>query len=312
MLYMLPAELSSASAGADVQPTATHNVFLLMVLVIWMLLFMLLAELGSVSAGADVQPTATHNVFLLMVLSPGIPAIPYQAMSSEAPQLGAECAPDSVDLGLDLHLTADSPMCESENSVILVDAALPAVGIPRTASCPAMMQLCFQQTGLIPVLSVGSNTPKTCLPIGPSYAEILCCGIDADPPGFLVGGEACWPISEEDRIAALGLVVAPLAPVLEPASGLVSYPPGPLDIKTPPSISSILTKYSLDTSYHLGHGSCSPKSLSAASSTDSHLDTSEVSYLGPQAAPSQLDSWQSVKSRRNRKSASKNSKGSRV
>ncbi|GMH15546.1 hypothetical protein Nepgr_017387 [Nepenthes gracilis] len=40
-----------------------------MVLVVWMLLHMLLAELGSVSAGADVQPTPTHNVFLLMVLN---------------------------------------------------------------------------------------------------------------------------------------------------------------------------------------------------------------------------------------------------
>ncbi|GMH15598.1 hypothetical protein Nepgr_017439 [Nepenthes gracilis] len=159
--------------------------------------------------------------------SPGNPAILYRAMSSEASQLGAECAPDSVDLRLDLHLTADSPMSEFENSVNSVDAtSAPDIGIARTASCPAMMQLCIQQTGLIPVLSVGYNTPNSCLPIGPSYAEILCCGIDADPPGFLVGGESCWPISEEDRIAALGLVGAPLPPVLERASGLVSYPPG--------------------------------------------------------------------------------------
>ncbi|GMH21249.1 hypothetical protein Nepgr_023091 [Nepenthes gracilis] len=249
--------------------------------------------------------------------SPGYPAVLYRAMSSETPQLGAECTPNSVilvDPGLDLHLTADSPRSESDNSVILVDAALPAVGIPRTVSCPAMMQLYFQQTGLIPVLAVGSNSPKSRLPIGPSYAEILCCGIGADPTGSVVGGEAYWPISEEDRIAALRLVVAPLAPVLEPASGLVSYPPGPLDpavdlTKTPPSISCILTKYSLDTSFHLGHGSSSPKSLSVASSTDSHLDNSEVSYLGPQANPPQLDFWQPVQSRRMRKSASKNSKG---
>ncbi|GMH07553.1 hypothetical protein Nepgr_009393 [Nepenthes gracilis] len=135
-------------------------------------------------------------------------------------------------------------------------------------------------------LSVGCNTPNSCLPIGPSYAEILCCGIDADPPGFLVGGEACWPISEEDRIAALGLVGAPLPLVLEQASGLVSYPPGPHDlagdlVNTPPSISRIITKYSLDTSYQLGHGSSSPKGLSAASSTDSHLDTSEIYGAAP-------------------------------
>ncbi|GMH19203.1 hypothetical protein Nepgr_021044 [Nepenthes gracilis] len=49
-------------------PTATHNVFLLMVLVVWLLSHMLLAELGLVSAGADMQPTATHYAFLLMVL----------------------------------------------------------------------------------------------------------------------------------------------------------------------------------------------------------------------------------------------------
>ncbi|GMH30415.1 hypothetical protein Nepgr_032258 [Nepenthes gracilis] len=119
--------------------------------------------------------------------SPGNPDILYRAMPSETPQLGVECTPDSVDTGLELQLTAGSPMSEPDNSMILVDAALPAVGIPRTASCPAMMQLC---------------SPKSRFPIGPSYAEILCCGISADPTGSLVGGEACWPISEEDRKAA--------------------------------------------------------------------------------------------------------------
>ncbi|GMH32006.1 hypothetical protein Nepgr_033850 [Nepenthes gracilis] len=54
--------------SSEDQPTATHNVFLLMVLVVWLLSHMLLAELGSVSAGADEQPTATHYAFLLMVL----------------------------------------------------------------------------------------------------------------------------------------------------------------------------------------------------------------------------------------------------
>ncbi|GMH00821.1 hypothetical protein Nepgr_002660 [Nepenthes gracilis] len=273
-------------------------------------------------------------------------------MSGEVSQLGSECAPDSdpldvvlcsrdqtgLDLGLDIHLTVDSPMSDSENSVNSVDAEwVPEVGIPRIASCPAMLQLCIQQTGQLPVPSVGCNAPISYLPIGPSYAEILCCGIDADPPGFLVGGESCWPISEEDRLATLGLVGAPikldphpprvavpklgatlplLPPVSEQASGPVAYPPGPhdlaVDLVTPPSISRIITKYSLDTSCQLGHGSRSPKGLSAASSTDSHLDTPEVSYLGPKAAPSQQDSWQPVKSRRNQKSASKNTKGTRV
>ncbi|GMH15609.1 hypothetical protein Nepgr_017450 [Nepenthes gracilis] len=232
--------------------------------------------------------------------SSGNPAIFYWAMSGEVSQLGAECAPDSdsldvvlcskdqsgLDLRLDLHLTVDSPMSDSENSVSSVDAvSAPEVGIPRTASCPAMVQLCIQQNGLLPVLSVGCNTPTSCLPIGPSYAAILCCGIDADLPGLLVGGEACWPIFEEDRIAALGPVGAPitldphpprvvvpkfesalplLPPVSEQASGLGSYPPGPHDlavdlVNTPPSISRIITKYSLDTSYQLGHGSSSPK-----------------------------------------------------
>ncbi|GMH16914.1 hypothetical protein Nepgr_018755 [Nepenthes gracilis] len=231
--------------------------------------------------------------------SPGIPDIPYQALSSDTPQLGVECTPGSADPGLELHLTADSPRSEPDNSMILVDVALPAVGFPRTASCPAMMQLC---------------TPKSRFPVGPSYAEILCGGIGAVPTGSLVGGEASWQISEDDRRAALGLVDDPLDPVLEPPIGLVYYPPGPPDPevdlhKTPPSISRILTKYSLDTSLHLGHGSSSPNSMCVASSTDSHLDNSEVSYLGPQADPPQLDSWQPVKSRRKRKSASKNSKG---
>ncbi|GMH23713.1 hypothetical protein Nepgr_025556 [Nepenthes gracilis] len=99
-----------------------------------------------------------------------------------------------------------------------------------------MMQLC---------------TPKSRFPIGPSYAEILCCGIGADPTGSLVGGEACWPISEDDRKAALGLVDAPLDPVLESPIGLDSYPPGPPNpevdlLKTPPSISRILTKSMAD------------------------------------------------------------------
>ncbi|GMH28239.1 hypothetical protein Nepgr_030082 [Nepenthes gracilis] len=34
----------------------------------WWMLYMLFGVLGSASAGADVQPSATHNVFLLMVL----------------------------------------------------------------------------------------------------------------------------------------------------------------------------------------------------------------------------------------------------
>ncbi|GMH28226.1 hypothetical protein Nepgr_030069 [Nepenthes gracilis] len=63
-----PATEASGPIANRLKPTATHNVFLLMVLVVWMLLHMLLTELGSVSAGVDVQPTATHNVFLLMVL----------------------------------------------------------------------------------------------------------------------------------------------------------------------------------------------------------------------------------------------------
>ncbi|GMH07538.1 hypothetical protein Nepgr_009378 [Nepenthes gracilis] len=158
--------------------------------------------------------------------SPGNPDIPYRALTS---QLRVDCTPVSVDTGLDLHLTADSPRSEPDNSMILVDAALPAGVVPRTASCPALMQQCTQ---------------KSHLPIGPSYAEILCCGTGDDPTGSLVGGEACWPISVDDRKAALGLVDAPLDPVLEPPIGLDSYPPGPPDpevdlLKTPPSISRV-------------------------------------------------------------------------
>ncbi|GMH19855.1 hypothetical protein Nepgr_021696 [Nepenthes gracilis] len=246
--------------------------------------------------------------------SSGNPAILCRAKSGEVSQLGSKCAPDSdpldivlcakdqtgVDLGLDLHLNVDSPMSDSVNSVNLVDAeSAPELTVP----------------------SVGCNAQFHCLPIGPSYAEILCRGIDADPPGVLVGGESSLAIFKEDRLAALGTGVCPfkldphppdvavpklesalplLPPVSEQASGPVAYPPGPhdlaVDLVTPPSISRIITKYSLDTSYHLGHGSCSPNGLSAASSTDSHLDTPEVSYLGPKAAPSQQDSWQPVKS----------------
>ncbi|GMH16917.1 hypothetical protein Nepgr_018758 [Nepenthes gracilis] len=107
-------------------------------------------------------------------------------------------------------------------------------------------------------------------------------------------------ISRDDRRAALGLVDDPLDPVLEPPIGLVYYPPGPPDpevdlLKTPPSISRILTKYLLDTSLHLGHGSSSPNSMCVASSTVSHLDNSKVSYLGPQTDLPQLDSWQPIR-----------------
>ncbi|GMH00857.1 hypothetical protein Nepgr_002696 [Nepenthes gracilis] len=261
----------------------------------------------------------------------GTPTILSQAMSGEGLQLGSECAPDSDPL----DVTVASPMSDSENFVYSVDAeSAPEVGIPRMPPCPAMLQLCNQQISQLPVPSVGCSSPNSCLPISHSYAEILCRGLDADSQGFLVGGVPWWPISEEDRIAALGLVGASitldphppgvavlklesalslLPPVSEQASGPVSYPPGPLDhavalVNTPPSISRILTKYSLDTSYQLGHGSSSPNGLSTASSTDSHLDTPEVSYLGSQVAPSQQDSWQPVKSRRNRRSASKDAK----
>ncbi|GMH04707.1 hypothetical protein Nepgr_006547 [Nepenthes gracilis] len=247
----------------------------------------------------------------------------YRAMSGVVSQLGSECTPDSnsrdvvlcskdqsgLDLGLDLHLTMDSPMSDSENSV-------------------------NSQTGLV-FVCLDATLQILAYQLVPPIFEILCCGIDADPLGFLVGGEAFWPISEEDRIAALGLVGAPitldphppgdavpklessvplLPPVSEQASGPVSYPAGPHDlavdlVNTPPSISRIIMKYSLDTSYQLGHGSSSPKGLSTTSSTDSYLDTPEVSYLGPKVAPSQQDSWQPVKSRRNWKSAFKNTKG---
>ncbi|GMH32050.1 hypothetical protein Nepgr_033894 [Nepenthes gracilis] len=167
--------------------------------------------------------------------SSGNPAIICRVKSGEVSQL--ECDPDSdpldialcsrdqtgVDLGLDLHLNADSPMSDSENSEISVGAeSVPEVGIPRTASCPALLQLCIRQTGLLPVLSAGCNAPISCLPIGPSFAEILCRGIDADPPGFLVGGKVCWPISEEERLAALGLVGAPVK--LDPHPTVVAVP----------------------------------------------------------------------------------------
>ncbi|GMH29498.1 hypothetical protein Nepgr_031341 [Nepenthes gracilis] len=271
--------------------------------------------------------------------SSGTPAILSQVKLCEVLQSGYENAPDSDPLdvvscswdqaglepGLGLHLTVASPMSDSVNSV---DAELaPAVGIPRIASCPAMLQLCNQQIAQLPVPSVGCNSPDPCLPIGPSFAEILCRGLDADSQGFLVGGVSCWPISEEDSIAALGPVGAsstlephpPGVTVPELEYALSLLPPvserarGPVDhvvdlVNAPPSISRIITKYSLDTSYQLGHGSSSPNGLLAASSTDSHLDTPAVSYLGSQVAPSQQDSWQPVKSRRNRKSVSKDAK----
>ncbi|GMH03514.1 hypothetical protein Nepgr_005353 [Nepenthes gracilis] len=99
--------------------------------------------------------------------------------------------------------------------------------------------------------------------------------------------------------------------------GSVASPPRPLDPDvdsddSPPSISRIIMKYSLDTSNHMEHGSSSPIGLLAASSADSHLDVPEVSYLGMQVAPSQPGFRKPVKSRRNRKSASKDAKISRV
>ncbi|GMG99211.1 hypothetical protein Nepgr_001051 [Nepenthes gracilis] len=231
--------------------------------------------------------------------SSGTPAILSQAMSGEGLQLGSECTPDSDPL----DVTVVSPMSDSENSVYSVDAeSTPEVGIPRIASCPAMLQLCNQQISQLPVPSVGCNFPNPCLPIGHSYAEILCRGLDADSQGLLESLCPNW-----------NLPFPYCPPVSEQACGPVSYPPGPHDhaidlVNTPPSISRILMKYSLDTSYQLGHDSSSPNGLSADSSTDSHLDTPEVSYLGSQVAPSQQDSWQPVKSRRNRRSASKDAK----
>ncbi|GMH30443.1 hypothetical protein Nepgr_032286 [Nepenthes gracilis] len=306
----------------------------------------------SLCEASSVNSLVTSKQKETGMVSSGKPAIICRVKSGEIPQLRSKCDPDSnpldsalcswdptgVDLGLDLHLNAESPRSESENSGNSVASeSVPEVGIPRSASCPAMGQLCTQQTGQLPVLSAGCNAPFAYLPIGPSFAEILCRGIDAGPPDFLVGGKECWPISEEDRLAALGLVGAPvkldpqptvvavpklecstplLPPVTEQYCGPVVDPPGTLDLAgdlvTPPSISRIITKYSLDTSYQLGHGSSSPIGLSAAPRTDSHLDTPEVSHIGSIVAPSQKESWQPVKSRRTRKFASKNSKGERT
>ncbi|GMH23510.1 hypothetical protein Nepgr_025353 [Nepenthes gracilis] len=61
---------------------------------------------------------------------PGNPDILYRAMPSETPQLGVECTPDSVDTGLELQLSAGSPMSEPDNSMILVDAALLQLVLP--------------------------------------------------------------------------------------------------------------------------------------------------------------------------------------
>ncbi|GMH15618.1 hypothetical protein Nepgr_017459 [Nepenthes gracilis] len=247
--------------------------------------------------------------------SSGTPAILSQALSDEGLLLEAESAPDSDPP----DVTVASPT-DSEDSVYSVDAkSVPVVGIPRIASCPAMLQL-----------QSGGCTP--CFPIGHTFAEILCRGLDGDSQGVLVEGVPCWTISEEDRKAALGLVVDCAqdphppgvdVPKLESALSFTeselacdpgSYTPGPLDLddNTPPSISRILTKYSLETSSQLGLGLSSPKGLNTNTSTVSQLDTRKVSYLGSQVAPSQQESWQPVKSRRNQRSASKDAKLTRA
>ncbi|GMH06214.1 hypothetical protein Nepgr_008054 [Nepenthes gracilis] len=121
-----------------------------------------------------------------------------------------------------------------------------------------------------------------------------------------------WPITDEDRVAALGpvgasIMLKPPPPVdaeadlesapsfLPPESelvrGPVASPPRPLDYEldpnnTPTSISRITMKYSLDTSNHLGHESSSPSGLLAASSTSSHQDVPDVTYIATEAATS--------------------------
>ncbi|GMH12962.1 hypothetical protein Nepgr_014803 [Nepenthes gracilis] len=54
--------------------------------------------------------------------------------------------PEIMDIGLGPNLTAASMLSVSERSENSVDAELvPEFGIPRVASCPALLQLCNQQ-----------------------------------------------------------------------------------------------------------------------------------------------------------------------
>ncbi|GMH03539.1 hypothetical protein Nepgr_005378 [Nepenthes gracilis] len=147
--------------------------------------------------------------------SSGTPPIFSQVKMGEVPQSGYENTPDSDPLdvvscsrdqavlepGLGLHLTVASPLSDTENSVNSVDADLIAQ---------------------LPVPSVGCNSPDPCSPSGPSFAEILCRGLDTISQGFLVGGVSSRPISEDDRTGALG-----------PMGASIKLEPHPPDVPVP-------------------------------------------------------------------------------
>ncbi|GMH29910.1 hypothetical protein Nepgr_031753 [Nepenthes gracilis] len=70
--------------------------------------------------------------------------------------------PDNLKTGLGSNLTAASLLSVSERSENSVDAvSVFEVGFPRVASCPALMQLCNQQTDQPPVPSAGCNPVQT-------------------------------------------------------------------------------------------------------------------------------------------------------
>ncbi|GMH14503.1 hypothetical protein Nepgr_016344 [Nepenthes gracilis] len=104
------------------------------------------------------------------------------------------------------------------------------------------------------------------------------------------------------RKAALDRGGCPLDLCCRQLTGFRFLPRSPIrevdTLKTPPSISRILTKYSLDTPLHLGHGSSSPNSMCVASSGLS--PTIGGIIFRPASETLSPRFWQTVKSRRKR------------
>ncbi|GMH25881.1 hypothetical protein Nepgr_027724 [Nepenthes gracilis] len=164
-----------------------------------------------------------------------------------------------LETGLGLHLTVASPLSDTENSVNSVDADLvPAIGIPRSASCPSLVQLCNQQIAQLPVPSVGCNSPDPCSPSGPSFAEILCRGLDIVSQGFLVGGVSSRPISEDDRTSALGpagasIKLEPHPPVCSVVDYAETMPPSESGRDSVPALSTVYPGYGVVDSTAVTH-----------------------------------------------------------